>query len=218
MNRNKIISFVVIFSIFRLPIANAQSNDDGRVFNRQNAMLSVAINEAQLNRSKLELVPEQVEKLNELRERQQLLIVEFKGRSAEEKKEANSFKVLSGKISELEKELTNEILLPHQVTVLRTEVFARSVQQFSGNITSAIMANHRDEFELSDAQTAQLKELEKNATEQINQAREKFRSQMEEIARDDQTKLDEIFTDKQRKILDEMNRGASTLKGNTSDK
>ena len=193
--------FYLSFMLWGLPfsVVFAQSEAEGLAFNRLNAALNVAISEARTNGGDLVLLDDQKNQIMALRERQQTVMREFRENNNREGQES-----LFQQIGDLEKELTTEVLLPHQARILNSRVFSKFVRGFQGSVLNTVMIYYKDELGISEAQESKIDILKDDISKQVSEAKEKFRLEMEKINKAAQKGMEDVFTNQQRLQLKKL--------------
>jgi hypothetical protein len=107
-------------------------------------------------------------------------------------------------LKNLETELTETILLPHQVELLRQSEFEHLVTRYSGNFATVVENYYKEEFDLHPTQQEKLDELRKEQSKAIRIANEDYNKKLRQIELDSRKKMAVIFTPKQVEIIERL--------------
>ena len=105
------------------------------------------------------------------------------------------------RMSTFQETLHTDILLPHQITVLDSLVFAQFVKHHGGSILRAIKTYYTREFNLTDKQKRDLAKIEKQAEAKIAAAQEEFRKKLKEIANETNANVRKLLSPEQVRTL-----------------
>ncbi len=170
--------------VFATVPAIAQTNDDIEIaatLNRISTTLRLAHRESGKTGSDLELVDEQKSQLTYLRSEYKELVQSYYQLETVEKNDRAALEQLVAGLPGLEQKLNDEILLPHQVQILRAKVFNKFVLEHNGNMLKAMASNYPHEFRLDDGQKKRLQEIEDRVSKEMEEVKKRFEREVLEI-------------------------------------
>ena len=153
-----------------------------------------------------EATPEQIEEFKALekkREEVQSLIHESVKIKDFDKRMA-SLKTVTVAMSELEGQLVDEILLPHQVVILRQREFKRLLDQKAGNFEAVIEEHYGKKFGMTDSQKKALKKVRRDQYLEKKKASQEYALKVQKIDAEAKSKLGKILTPQQIKMVEEL--------------
>ncbi len=113
-------------------------------------------------------------------------------------------KAVLADLKRLHIDLTGNVLLPHQLELLKKAEFDNLLIHTRGNLLAAIDNYYEDAFELSDQQRKKLKELEKEVAERRKELAKKSQEKSKKLEEEMRLKFGKVFTPEQLKLLEEM--------------
>jgi len=111
---------------------------------------------------------------------------------------------LKESLSALEKSLTSEILLPHQLEDLRKAEFAQYLRQFKGDFARVVENYYGREFGMTSSQKKRWETLRKSQELKKQEANREYNEKLRKIEDEARAELAEIFTPKQAKMIREL--------------
>ena len=151
-------------------------------------------------RADFEYVPEQQKKLANLREQYEQIVSGFTYENATE----NSKIAFLAKISVIENEILNKVLLPHQTAMVKEKIFSTYLIAYEGNFLKAILENYSYVLSLSKGQAEKLGEIESDAAKRIEEAKKKFEKELKEIRASVENQIEETLTKEQLNSIKEL--------------
>ena len=113
-------------------------------------------------------------------------------------------KLVRESLRELERELTEEILLPHQTTALRQAEFARLLSERGGDYSRVITDYYGENFDLTKEQKRDIQELNNEAALEFQKVQQEYARKVQKIRAKTRTSLKNIFTPKQIELVERL--------------
>ena len=169
----------------------------GLEYNRLMRRLKIIDQHAKMAKSKLELTKDQQDELKELRRKHQEVVKS----SLEIENVDEKLAFLLSQLDSLDKRVSRDILLPHQVRLLDQEVYSHYMRLYQGNLAAAIVGGYGGFIGLTKNQSEKVAELSSTLKKEIGEAKKEFEEKIRMISEKGNKKLSEILTPDQMKTL-----------------
>lgn len=97
--------------------------------------------------------------------------------------------------------LTEEVLLPHQKSLLSRKVFLRNLKFSDGDMLKVITKFYPDKIRLDDERKDKLASISESTKNEIAKAKKKFEAELRRIRKKSETETRGLFTDREMEIL-----------------
>ncbi len=202
MFRIATIFFVAFFISDVLHAQDAVSEERAMMERLESSIQIVLKMDPAIKTGQLELVDDQNERLARLNDEYQKMIDEIQSLQGDENAIKARKLVFLKRMSTFQETLHNDILLPHQSTVLDSLVFAQFVKHHGGSILRAIKTYYTREFSLTDDQKRDLAKIEKQVAAKVAAAQEEFKKKLEQIANETNVDVRKLLSPEQVRTLD----------------
>ncbi len=155
--------------------------------------------------NQLEVHAEQRDQFDKLTERRKLLNEQRRAIFAgPQEGRIEKLKAVRDALGELDRQLKEDILLPHQVVLLGHKEFEQLLLNARGNFAKVIKTYYEDEFQLSAEQEEKLENLNKETEKKLRELAAEYAKQVDDVKAEAHQKLGNIFTLKQRARIEEL--------------
>ena len=198
------LAFIFFVAFFVSDVLNAQDtvSEERAMMERLESSIQIVLKmDPATKTGQLELVDDQNERLARLNDEYQRMIDEIQSLPGDEPATKTRKLLFLNRMSTFQETLHTDILLPHQITVLDSLVFAQFVKHHGGSILRAIKTYYTREFNLTDKQKRDLAKIEKQAEAKIAAAQEEFRKKLKEIANETNANVRKLLSPEQVRTL-----------------
>jgi hypothetical protein len=128
-------------------------------------------------------------------------VYEEGGDAADKQAAMNS---IVAKMELCDKQMTSDILLPHQTAELSSKAFAQMVDYKGGDLISTLQSFYPVQFELNNTQQTRMKEIKESAARKIAKAKRELQERLKEISTEVENEIRTVLTPNQSKLLSEL--------------
>jgi vacuolar-type H+-ATPase subunit I/STV1 len=151
-----------------------------------------------------EPIPEQVDKFAELqlkREEIQKAIAQV-GKTEDRTERMAKWQAILDSMKSLEAELKEDILLPHQIDMLKQKEFSLLLTQLNGDFEKVIETYYDEQFGLTKKQAEQLAVLRDEISAEKRKLSEEYQKKLQKLEAKQKEKLSSVFSPRKKEIIE----------------